>query len=373
MTALKCYNRIINVKLLERSKQITLQCEVRKRLYQSLNTCLLTSCGTDSIRPHAISLQLLCNSSSNGCSCGWNTSINSMSYHSMFVNVVVELHYSALKLGTDKVLLTNTELRLSVFAHDRNTEEEIRAPTDLFRFEDFLNTYYPYKVGPITCFHNVNEWSLMCFRFCYVDEWLAMSCFLAWVINKYIQSVWSILGPGVCCEQHFNLVSIQVVGDQIFDSCYISLLSLLLRWVEVTSKMYVQMRLQNFVWDGVLISMCAHVLKLCRASVNAPGGLVASCYTSLMSNLISNPGTAAIFRGEGFLWQTFWNRDMSKLVWQELVIYKKSDCSILWRKYLICAMNVEITKWCFWELFYSLHKVNDCKNTKWQTPWTCSQ
>lgn len=118
----------------------------------------------------------------------------------------------------------------------------------------------------------------------------------------------------------------------------------------------------------MLISMCAHVLKLCRASVNAPGGLVASRYTSLMSNLISNPGTAAIFRGEGFLWQTFWNRDMSKLVWQELVIYKKSDCSILWRKYLICAMNVEITKWCFWELFYSLHKVNDCKNTKWQTP-----
>lgn len=197
MTALKCYNRIINVKLLERSKQITLQCEVRKRLYQSLNTCLLTSCGTDSIRPHAISLQLLCNSSSNGCSCGWNTSINSMSYHSMFVNVVVELHYSALRLGTDKVLLTNTELRLSVFVHDRNTEEEIRAPTDLFRFEDFLNTYYPYKVGPITCFHNVNEWSLMCFRFCYVDEWLAMSCFLAWVINKYIQSVWSILEPGM--------------------------------------------------------------------------------------------------------------------------------------------------------------------------------
>lgn len=142
MTALKCYNRIINVKLLERSKQITLQCEVRKRLYQSLNTCLLTSCGTDSIRPHAISLQLLCNSSSNGCSCGWNTSINSMSYHSMFVNVVVELHYSALKLGTDKVLLTNTELRLSVFAHDRNTEEEIRAPTDLFHllrgFSEYL-------------------------------------------------------------------------------------------------------------------------------------------------------------------------------------------------------------------------------------------
>lgn len=197
MTALKCYNRIINVKLLERSKQITLQCEVRKRLYQLLNTCLLTSCGTDSIRPHAISLQLLCNSSSNGCSCGWNTSINSMSYHSMFVNVVVELHYSALRLGTDKVLLTNTELRLSVFAHDRNTEEEIRAPTDLFHlFRGFSE--YLYKVGPITCFHNVNEWSLMCFRFCYVDEWLAMSCFLAWVINKYIQSVWSILGPGVC-------------------------------------------------------------------------------------------------------------------------------------------------------------------------------